>query len=114
MARQNLAILTLTVTAAGAIEPHRFVTHTGAQAGAGANTLGVARTRADEGQDLAVDVLGTAIVEAGAAIAEGDALEADTQGRAVPQDTGPTAARALIGQSASAAGEFVEVALIPN
>lgn len=113
MSRQSISLLTLSVVSAGAVAAGRFVTHTGAQAGAAANTLGVTRSAvAAANETVPVDVIGTAVVESGAAIAAGAALETDASGRAVTKASGPTVARAL--QAASAAGEFIEVLLIPN
>jgi hypothetical protein len=113
MSKQSTPILTLTVTAAGTISANRFVTPAGAQAGADANTLGVSRTAATSGQNLPVDVLGTAVVEAGAAIAAGATIETDANGKAVTWTTsGPKVALAL--QAAGADGDFIEVLLIPN
>jgi len=112
MSMQSISILTLTALAAGAIAKHRFVTHTGLQAGAAANTLGVARTDAKLNDGLAVDVVGTAVVEAGAAIVAGAAIETDATGRAITKAAGVTVGRAL--QAAAAAGDFIEVLLIQN
>ena len=44
MSQQANPILALTATLSGTVAVHRFVTPAGAQAGAGVNTLGVART----------------------------------------------------------------------
>lgn len=113
MSRQFIPVLTLSLVATGALAAERFVTHAGAQAGAAARTLGVARAKADAaGEAVPVDVLGTAVVEAGAAIAVGAQLETDANGRAVTKAAGPAVAVAL--QAAGAAGEFIEVLLIPN
>jgi len=112
MSMQAISIFTLSVVAAGAITKHRFVTHGNTQAGAAANTLGVARTAAAPNEGLTVDVIGTAVVEAGAAIAAGAAIETDATGRAVTKAAGVTVGRAL--QAATAAGDFIEVLLIQN
>lgn len=112
MSQQNLAILTLSVVASGAVAASRFVTVAGAQAGAAANTLGVARYGVASGAALAVDVLGTTVAEAGAAVSAGAALETDTNGKAITKTTGPTVGRAL--QAATGAGQFIEVLLIAN
>lgn len=113
MSKQSLSLLTLTVLAAGAVSAKRFVSHLGAQAVAEENTLGVSRTAAAIGEKLPVDVIGTAIVETGGAITAGDKLESDASGRAVTWSTsGPVLARAL--ESATAAGQFIEVLLIQN
>lgn len=112
MSRQNQPCCPLSVTASGAVTEARFVTHAGAQAGAAANTLGVARFTAADKEAVTVDHLGTAIVETGGAIAAGGAIETDANGKAVAKAAGPAVARAL--QAAGGAGEFIEVTLIPN
>ncbi|MDR2221012.1 MAG: DUF2190 family protein [Methylobacillus sp.] len=112
MGTQNIAILTLTIVADGDITANRFVNHIGQQAGEDDNALGVARSNAALGESLSVDVVGTAIVEAGGAIAPGDALSADTDGRAVVAGSGALLARAL--EPADAAGALIEVLLIVN
>jgi hypothetical protein len=110
---QNLALLTLPVVLSGVCAAQRFVTATGALAAAGANTLGVARCGAGVGAVVPVDVLGTAVVEAGGAIAQGDTLKTDADGRAITWATsGAKVAIAL--QAASAAGQPIEVLLLPN
>lgn len=112
--KSNIALLALTAVATGAVTAARFVTPAGAQAGAAANTLGVARTDAAIGQAFPVDVIGTAVVEAGAGIAAGGAVQTDAQGRAITREAGPLVARLAPGSSASVAGDLVEVILIPN
>lgn len=113
MSKQSIPLLTLTHRLTGTVAQHRFVTAAGAQAGADANTLGAARVAGVSGEDVPVDVLGTTIVEAGAAIAAGATLKSDATGRAITWATsGAKIALAL--QAAGAAGEFIEVLLIPN
>lgn len=113
MSKQNTPILTLTHRLTGTVAQYRFVTPAGAQAGADAYTLGVSRVAGVSGDDIAVDVLGTAIVEAGAAVAAGASLKSDASGRAITWATsGAKVGIAL--QAASGAGEFIEVLLIPN
>lgn len=113
MSKQSIALLALTIAASGAVVANRFVTPANAQAVADENTLGVATTAAADGAALAVEVLGTTIVEAGAAVAAGATLKADANGRAITWVTsGAKVAVAL--QAAGAAGEFIEVLLIPN
>lgn len=111
--KQAVPVLTLTVTAGGTINAHRFVVPAGTQSGADANTLGVARTGAASGDKIPVDALGTAIVESGAAFSAGATLKADSSGRGITWATsGAKVALAL--EAAGGAGEFVEVLLIPN
>lgn len=106
-------LLTLSVSATGTITTNRFVTPAAAQAGADANTLGVARSAAVSGDVIGVDVLGTAIVEAGAAVSAGATLKSDSSGRAITWVTsGAKVGLAL--SAAGAAGDLIEVLLIPN
>lgn len=113
MAMQNISVLALTVALTGTVSACRFLTPAGVLAGAGDNSLGVVRSAGDSGNNVAVDVLGTAVIEAGAAISAGDTLKADGTGRGIPWATsGAKVALAL--EAAGAAGEFVEVLLIPN
>ncbi len=114
MGRQFHSIFTLTATASGTISAHRFVANDSSQAGNAANTMGVARTDAADGEALPVDMLGTAIVEAGAVIAAGAAVQTDANGRAITKAAGPTVARLMPGESAGAVGDLIEVILIPN
>lgn len=113
MSRQSVAALTLTLVAAGTIAENRFVTPAGAQAGADANTIGACRQAAVVNDKIAVDVLGTAIVEAGAAVAAGASIKSDATGRAITWVTsGAKVGIAL--EAAGAAGQMIEVLLIPN
>lgn len=113
MSQQAISLLALSAVAAGAIAANRFVTPAGAQAGADANTLGVCRQTAVLNDRITVDVLGTAIVESGAAVAANDTVKADASGRAIPwAASGAKVGLAL--QAATAAGQFIEVLLIPN
>ena len=113
MATQNIALLTLTQTLSGTVTANRFVTAAGAQAGADANTLGVSRTSGVATEKVAVDVMGTAVVEAGAAVAVGATLKADASGRGITWVTsGAKVGLAL--EAASASGQMIEVLLIPN
>lgn len=110
----QIPILVLTVAAAGAITAGRFVTPAGAQAGADANTLGVARAAAAAaGEKIPVDVLGVAVVEAGAAVAANATVKSDASGRAITWATaGAKVGLAL--DAATAAGAMIRVLLIPN
>lgn len=106
-------MLTLPLTASGAVAGNRFVTSAGAQvAAAGAAALGVARSDAASGTLFPCDVLGTGMVEAGEAITAGAALKAGADGRAMVHDTGVKVAIAL--QAATAAGQKIEALLLPG
>lgn len=112
MASQNISLLTLTEVASASIAARRFVTQAGAHASAAGNALGATRVPASPGEAFAVDAIGTAIVEAEAAIADGAAVEVGTDGKAVTQTAGVTVARSL--QAAANAGDLIEVLLIQN
>ena len=137
MPNSSITTLSLTTRAAGAVTARRAVGFDGAQATVqGQKILGIAHTDAADGDSLALDVRGTAVVEAGAAINVGDSLIVDAQGRAIPTTgnlavaAGATAVTStaangeiLTGgdlpefifadalESAAAAGEFIEVLL---
>jgi hypothetical protein len=110
---QSVSVLALSVTSAGAITRGRAVGFDGAQiAAANARLFGIARFAATAaGEDVAIDVLGTAVAEAGAAIARGAQLGTDAQGRLVTWSSGPVVGVAL--QAASGAGQFFEALLTP-
>lgn len=116
MSQQSISLLTLTVAAAGALAADRFVTHAGAYPAAGGLPLGVTRTSAGAAGDLLpVDVLGTAIVEAGAAIAVGAAVMVGTTGKAITHDgDGDKFAVARALEAATADGNLIEVLLLPT
>lgn len=111
---QNTALLTLSVKAIAALTALRFVSPTGAVATAAGNAVGVTRSDAAVGELAPVDVLGTAQVTAGGAIAAGAAIEVGTGGKAVTASTGKVVARAAPGETAAADGDVLEVILIPN
>jgi hypothetical protein len=113
MSQQATSLFSLTLMLTTAVSAAHFVTPLGAAAGAGENALGVARTDGSAGERIAVDVLGTAIVEAGAAVAIGATLKVDADGRAIAWATsGAKVGLAL--QAATAAGQWIEVLLIQN
>lgn len=112
MTAQAVDVLPLTVTAAGPLTKYRAVTAAGTHAAT--DLYGVPKFDASAaGQEVTVTVLGTSIVEAGAAIAAGTkTVIADAQGRAIPGGT-PAAClgRLVRGQFAAAPGDKVEVLL---
>jgi hypothetical protein len=104
--------LQLSVIATAALTQYRGATIAGAVPAAAATALGLAATGGAIGDRVPVVVLGTAIGEAGAAITAGAALEYDSSGRVITKSAGVTIGRALT--AAGAAGDLVEVLLIPN
>lgn len=113
MSKQKVSLLALPVLLTATVAQHRFVTAAGAQAVADANALGVSVFAGVSGDQIPADVVGTTIVESGAAIAAGATLKSDATGRAITWVTaGARTAIAL--QAATGAGEFIEVLLLPN
>lgn len=112
MSAQKIALLTLTASATAAITQNRFVGFDGAPAAAAGNAMGAAVNDAVIGDDFGVDVIGTTVIEAGGAIAEGAQIEVGADAKGVTLDAGVTVARAL--QEAAADGDLIEVLLIVN
>ena len=111
----NVSTLTLTVTAAVALAACRFVTQAGAYPAAGAAAFGVTRSSAEAAGDLVpVDVQGTAIAEAGAAITLDAPLLVDATGRVVPLTVGSKSPVGRAMQAATAAGQQIEILLVPS
>lgn len=111
----NVSTLTLTVTAAVALAACRFVTQAGAYLAAGAAAFGVTRSSAEAaGALVPVDVQGTAIAEAGAAITLDAPLMVDATGRVVPLTVGSKSPVGRAMQAATAAGQQIEILLVPS
>jgi hypothetical protein len=104
----------LSVLAAAAIPANRFATRAGALPAAGGLALGVTRYDAAIGDMVAVDVLGTTIVECGGAVAADAALMVDASGKVVTLGSGgkQTVARAL--EAGAGDGAKIEVLLLPS
>ncbi|WP_076591986.1 capsid cement protein [Herminiimonas arsenitoxidans] len=113
MSKQGISLLTKSVIASAALIAHRAVTAAGAHAAA--DIYGVANTSGAIGDVVPVDVIGTTPMEAGAAIPVGTKyVIADGVGRAIVGGTAAACLGRLVpGESASAAGQFVEVLLTP-
>lgn len=80
----NHALLTETVVAVGAVAVRRAVGFDGAQASVGGQkVLGVADMTVSDGSPLPVVAKGTAIIDSGGAVARGDDLVVDAEGRAI-------------------------------
>lgn len=115
MSKGNISLLTLTVIASATVAANRFVTTAGAHGGPGALPLGVTRSEGVSGDPIPVDVLGTAVVEAGDAIAADATIMVTTDGKALTHDGDGdkhAAGRAL--EAAGAAGALVEILLVPS
>lgn len=108
-------VLTITMTPTGTINPYRFVNFAGAQAVAGQAARGITH---DGGEiaDKAVPVyaMGTAIIEAGAAFAAEAQLVSDADGKAIAAVAASGhVINAVALEAAAAAGDLVEVLLVP-
>ena len=113
MSQQFISLLALPAVLTGTVAANRFVTPAYAQAGADVNTLGVSRTGGNSGDKVTVDALGTACVEVGAAVTAGNTVKSDASGRAIPWATSGAKVGVAL-EAATAAGQFIEVLLIPN
>jgi hypothetical protein len=112
MAATSTNTLVLSIVATAALTQFRAVNAAGAVPAAAATSLGFAQQGGASGDSVPVVVLGTAIAEAGAPISAGALVEIDSVGRAVTRSAGAIVGRALT--AAGAAGDQVEVFLIPN
>lgn len=114
---QQLPILKLTAVAIAPVLAQRFVGFDGAQVDAvGGKPFGVAEYGAAIGSAYQVNVLGTAKVEAGAAIPIGakglTPVKSDATGRAIPH-AGAGEIAGYARQPAAAAGAVIEILLTP-
>jgi hypothetical protein len=115
---QEHTVLVTTQAADAAISPFRFVkkTATGVATSTAATDkiLGVmnANQAVAAGQATPVSVLGTAIVEASAAVAVGDQVTAASDGRAKTTTTTGDTVRGIALEAATAAGDRIEVMLV--
>jgi hypothetical protein len=111
--KQSIPILTLTQLLTATVAANRFTTVAGIQTGADLNALGVSRVGGIATEKIPLDVLGTTVIEAGAAVAAGATLKSDATGRGITWVTsGARLAIAL--EAAGGAGELIEAVLIPN
>lgn len=115
MSKANIALLTLTAIASATVAASRFVTTAGAYPAAGGIPLGVTRSNGVAGDPIPVDVLGTAIVEAGAAISADAPLMVTATGKVITHDgDGDKNAIGRALEAAAADGSFIEVLLVPT
>lgn len=109
---QDRPVLSISRAASATVEANRFVTAAGAHAGAGAAAFGVSQFPAASGDLVTLTNIGTAIVEAGAAISANAEIQSDASGRAVTSAGGVVLGRAL--EAATASGQKIEVLLYAN
>lgn len=106
---------TITLIPNGVINPNRFVDLGGSQAELGEAARGITHDGASAGEKaVPVIVLGTAVIEAGAAFDAGVNLSSDAQGRAIlTTEASDYTINAISVEAATAAGDFVEVIVVP-
>lgn len=114
MAASKISLLVSSVLAGAALSQFRAVTEAGAVPAAGARCFGFTETPAASGERVPVGIMGTTIAEAGAAIAANAAVELDASGRVITKSAGVTVGRLMPGSVAAAAGDMVEVMLLPS
>lgn len=115
MSRQSVSLLAIAITAAAAIAAHRAVGYDNETCGtAGEKVKGVANAAIASGDQGALDVIGTTIIETGDAIAEGDDLATDAQGRAIPASALAVAAGATGVTSSAANGAIFTGGSLPQ
>lgn len=112
MSQQGIALLMLPCVASGAITLYRGVTFAGAQVSvAGTKVMGIARRSAASGTELDLVAKGTAVCEAGAAVALGAHVAMDASGRVITTTTLDSTQTGNALQAAAAAGDLIEVLL---
>jgi hypothetical protein len=103
------------LTASGAVAVNRFVTFAGAQVSAvGGKAMGSALMAATVGQSFPVLALGIGEVESGGAVAVGDSIISDVQGRGIV--SAATAGHWILGhatKATTAAGQTLEYLATP-
>lgn len=112
MAAASISTLTLSVKATAALTAGRAVNIAGAVPAAGTYSLGVADSNGAIGDMVPVQVAGTVVATAGAAISAGALVEVGTDGKLITKNTGISVGRAL--SAAAADGDQIEVLLIGN
>ncbi len=113
--KSNIALLTLTVIATAAVAADRFVTTAGAYPAAGGLPLGLTRSDGAIDDPIPVDVLGTGIATAGAAINADAPLMVTADGKVITHDG--VGAHHCIGRALEAAsgdGIKLEILLVPT
>lgn len=110
---QQSRLFNISLVAASAVTGQRFVDWQGNIAAADEDTPGVAQTDAATGEAFSVNVLGTAMVMSGGAIAVGGPVKVGANGKAIAQGgAGTIVARAVT--AAGAADQLIEVLLLPK
>ena len=115
MSSQQTGTQTITIQAAADIPMKRFVGWNDQTATAGAAVKGVSDHVIKSGENGRLIYGITAMVESGAAVDGTETrLASDASGRVIPYTSGAVAARFKRGQTATAAGQLIEVFLLPS
>jgi hypothetical protein len=107
--KTSVILASISILAAVALAPRRFVTTAGTVPASGVYCPGVANGSFDAGEYAGVDTHGVVLVEAGAAVAVDAAVQCDASGRAITLAAGVSLGRAL--DAATAAGDFIRIKL---
>ena len=102
-----ISALTITSQATAAISSLQFVGFDGAPAGDGDAVLGVARTDAGIGDNVAVDVIAVLDLIAGAAIPLGSAIQSNADGAPIAKAAGVQIGTAIT--AAANPGDIVKI-----
>ena len=108
----HIPVLSMTRKVTADIEAHRFIEADGSLPVAKGHALGVTQYEAKANELATVMVLGVTQVQVSAAVALGDALMVDADGRVKTNNGGKAVARAL--SAASAENDLIPVLLLPN
>lgn len=106
------SVLTIGVALTGTVAQYAPVTAAGVAASAAGRAVGIAQTAGVSGQRVPVAALGTTIAIASAAIAVGALVEVASATQVVTKSAGVSIGVALT--AAGAAGDQIEILLIPN
>ena len=114
MSKANLSLMTLTVIAADLLSANRFVKTAGTYPTAGGLALGVTRCDGVVGDPVPVDVMGTAVVQAGGIIGLDVPVMVTADGKVVAHDGDGD--KHAVGRSleAAVADGLVEILLVPT
>jgi len=112
MSQNYTPLLSLPLKLTAAVAEYTFVDLSGANSVAAAYAFGLADQGGAIGDVIKTNILGTARMVAGAAIAKGALVEVGANGRGVTKNAGITVARAL--EAAVGAGSVIEVLQLPN
>lgn len=100
-------VLTTSMVAVEDLPRYHFANFTGSLCGAGDKAFGIVEADTAADNVAPINVLGICLVTSGAALAAGDLVESDAQGRAVTLATGLANGTAL--DAATTAGEIIRV-----